>query len=221
MSHERSRAEADTFRRVADITTDLLNNSELPRRSSIDDLRDDIEKLFEQHNLLDAGNAAAIKTISRNMKRHELLHTLARLMHKASLAESLPEPVSLEINTGAWVSSDLDNIAWLSMRDVNRAGTLTLEISDEKGQIKLPSGGSILWPAAIYEFNFSGAQGDSGYTDISLNFSGLGYGDAGKVRIYEVGKGLIRDVTTQVDTEREVVTGRVNTLGSYVLVEHF
>ncbi len=47
------------------------------------------------------------------------------------------------------------------------------------------------------------AQKKTGYTDINLNFSGLGYRDSEKVLIFEISQGYIRDVTTQGEIARK------------------
>lgn len=217
---QRSRAEMAAYDRVASNITEILGGSTWPSKSKIKDLKNSIEKMFGQQHLLNKETAATIDSLSDQESKDDFLHTLATLMHQASLAESIPEQVSVDVDRGTWVSADLNNIARLTMRDVSSAGSLTLDVVSEREEVKPPRGGSVLWPAAVYKFSFSGGQGKSGYTDINLNFSGLGYSDAEKVRIYEVGKGFIRDVTTQVDTERGIVSGRVRALGSYVLIEH-
>lgn len=213
-----SSAKAKAYNNMATLMSKALSRS----RKSPDKTFKKIHKSLDVLKPVNVDKATMKRAKSRLSKKastNEVIYTIAKIIHKASFAEAVPKPVTTKVNKGKWVAVEMKNMAWLSMRDVTKAGDLKLEIIDEQEKIKPPKRGTLLWPAAIYKFSFTGKQDKAGYTEISINFAGLGYRNTEKVRIFEVGKGFVRDITTHVDTQRKVVTGKTGKLVSYVLIE--
>lgn len=156
----------------------------------------------------------------RKNTRDEMINYVAKAMYEISFDSAVPKQVRKKVSAGKVLSIDMNNIAWLAFKDIKKGGEIKLSIQKENGKLNPGKKTSLLWPAAIYDFDFKGELAKGGYVDITINFAGLGYRNPENVRIYEVKKNIVRDITSQIDPERKIVTGRTNNIDSYILVEN-
>lgn len=122
------------------------------------------------------------------------------------------------VNWGDYSAVGFQGTAWVAMRDVRKSGKLELRV--ENGLPVAAVGFKPGWPMATYTFDFTGQLGEDGYVDVSFHTGGRRFaGSLSRLRILEWDGGkLYKDITTHVDAQRGIITGRTNKPATFVLM---
>jgi hypothetical protein len=140
-------------------------------------------------------------------------------MNAMELDIMVPSFRAVEVKSGDYSAADLNDVAWLALKDVKKSGTVTLEIKNDvilpKAIQRFISG----WPFGNYHFDFTGELEKSGYIDISFYFGGLYFPcSLQELRVFELNGWSCKDITINVDVKRRIITGRTDKLSNYVIM---
>ena len=147
-----------------------------------------------------------------------LLDMLAEAINAIELDLSVPPLSRVNVKAGKYSAADLEGIAWLAFRDLKKSGKASLRILN--GLPAAATGFVPVWPMASYQFEFTGMLDKDGYIDIGFYIGGISIpGPASDLRVLEWDGRSYRDITTNVDLRRGVITGRTNRLSTYVIMD--
>jgi hypothetical protein len=145
------------------------------------------------------------------------LGKLAKAVNAMELDQSVPSLPASKVRAGRYSAADLNGVAWLVFHDVEKNGEVTLRIRNELPAS--PQGFAPGWPIASYEFEFSGAFSEGGYIDLSFFIGGMNFGEMpSPLRVFEWDGKSLKDVTTNLDLRRGVISGRSNKLATYIVM---
>ena len=119
------------------------------------------------------------------------------------------------IRSGKDGTAGFRGVAWISFKDVERAGECSLRV--EGGLPALAKGFEPGWPVASYGFDFKGTL--AGDVDITFYIGGMRFrGQYPSPHVLQWDGKSYKDVTTTVDWRRKVVTARTNSLSTFVIM---
>lgn len=110
---------------------------------------------------------------------------------------------------------DFRGVAWIQLKNNKSPGNCTLSV---KGNMpSLAEGFEPGWPIASYQFDFKGIKPDD--IIISIYIGGMSFqGNHRLPRLLEWDGKKYKDITTQVDMKRKVITGKTKQLSTYVIM---
>ena len=148
-------------------------------------------------------------------KRKASFDNLVQTVNAIDLDWRLPAMPSRKIETGKDKLVDFRGVAWLQIKNNKRAGTCALSV---KGNMpSLAKGLEPGWPIASYQFNSKGIKSDD--ITISIYIGGMSFrGNHRLPRLLEWDGKRYKDITTQVDMKRKVITGKTKQLATYVVM---
>lgn len=162
---------------------------------------------------------ATLGEISTYLKKKKnadaLKNRLLAVVNAMELDWRVPKLEVQKIKSGANQSAQFGGVAWATLHKVKKPGTLSLEV--ENGVPALSKSHELGWPFAKYSMKFSGQV--EGPVDITFYYGGLGFG--GKrpsPRLLQWDGKAYTDVTTVINYESRTITGRVNKLSTFVLM---
>lgn len=142
---------------------------------------------------------------------------VVRAINALELDWRVPPLSAVSVEPLKYSAVDFQGVALVAMRDIKEAGTVTLRVETD-----LPAaavGFAPGWPIASYAFDFSGQLAKDGYVDVTIHINGIRFeGRPSALRILEWDGRLYKDVTTQVDPQRGIITGRATGLSTFVLM---
>ena len=156
---------------------------------------------------------------SKGSRRGSLSHLgkLLEAVNAIDLDWRVPFIPTREVKSGKNFTVDFRGVAWITCKDVKKSGECSLRL--EGGLPALVEGFEPGWPIASYYFNFNGKLAE----DIDINFyiKGMRFPmHSFFPRIFEWNGKSYKDITTNVDLRRNVITGTTNRLSTYVIMNH-
>jgi len=128
---------------------------------------------------------------------------------------SVPSRIVKKAGGGEGIRIDLEGVARLSLKSLRRPGTASLRVRN--GLPASRPGFIAPWPVFTYDFEGTRLETDS--IEVSFYFGGINLGgERSEIRLFEWDGKAFRDITTDVDLGRKVVTGRTNRLAQYVIM---
>jgi hypothetical protein len=158
----------------------------------------------------------SLKQIKRTGEVNPLMAgKLAEAVSAIELDLSNPSRIIKKVAAGEKTKIDLEGMAWLSLKNPRKAGTIALQIRN--GFPAALPGFNPPWPVFTYDFEGTSLEADS--IDVSFYFGGISLiGQLPEVRLFEWDGKVYMDITANVDKVRKVVTGRTHHLAEYVVV---
>lgn len=183
-----------------------------------------IGELFEDvpgGQYFDEGNRK--KLITALKQSGELNAKLAAMlvdaMNAIELDVSVPEISPVKVGPGKISSANMQNICWMTFKDLTKGGELNLKINGNTDFAKPIRGLMPGWPFAMYDFSFSGDVDKAGYIDLNIYYGGLFFpGRQDGLQLFEWDGKTFKNITINVDVSRKIITGRTNRLMSYVIM---
>lgn len=142
---------------------------------------------------------------------------LAQVMNAMELDLSVPSIPTMKVRAGKYSAVDFRGVAWAAFRNLKGTGEVSLAIRD--GLPASARGFMPAWPIASYDFAFTGTLAKDGYIDISFYIGGMNFaGKLSELRVFEWNGKSYKDIMTNVDLRRGIITGRTNKLATYVIM---
>ena len=121
------------------------------------------------------------------------------------------------MKAGKYSAVDFEGVAWVAFNDIKESGKASLKI--KSGLPASVRGFEPPWPIFSYDLNFTGALAEDRWIDISFYFGGINImGKLANLRIFEWDGKSYKDITTNVDLRRKVISGRTNRLSTFVIM---
>lgn len=162
---------------------------------------------------------ATLGEISTYLKKKKnadaLKNRLLATLNAMELDWRVPKLKTQKIKSGANQTAQFDGVAWATFHKVKKSGALSLKV--ENGVPALSKAHELGWPFAKYNMKFKGQV--DGAIDITFYYGGLGFG--GKrpsPRLLQWDGKAYTDVTTVINYESQTITGRVNKLSTFVIM---
>ena len=189
------------------------------RKSSLEHITDSLERAPTGLYFTKSVQASALKAIRAFMGPEKLRPLILAKVVEALNGSELelrvpplkPRPVSTKQNQQV----DLDGIAFARFTGLERPGTLSLKI--ESGLPSLLRSFTPIWPIVTYTFEFTGKLSKGGYTNLDIYIGGF-EGNLSNLRMLEFDGKTLTDITTRLDLNKQVITGRTNKLSKVVLM---
>lgn len=148
----------------------------------------------------------------------KVLDKLARAINALELDSSAPAISSQEVKVGKEDIVSFPGAAWLTFKHIKKPGKASLVIRDDLPAFfekNLMPG----WPIASYDFDFTGELDKDGYIEVKIYFGGIDFtGDLSDLLMFEwEGEGY-KNITTNIDLQKKVITGITGKLSTYVVM---
>jgi hypothetical protein len=147
----------------------------------------------------------------------KLFEQLAKSANEMALNLAVPKLSPVKVGTGQYSAVDFNGVAWLGFRGLSKAGRASLQmIPGLPAKTEKYKAG---WPVAHYQFEFSGSLAKDGFVDVHLYIGRVNHaGPLSDLRILEWDGKNYRDITTNVDQQRGIISGRTKKLGKLVVL---
>jgi hypothetical protein len=147
----------------------------------------------------------------------KLFEQLAKSANEMALDLAVPKLSPVKVGKGKYSAVDFNGVAWLAFREVSKAGRASLKMIPglPAKTTKYKAG----WPVSYYQFGFTGSLGGGGYIDVNLYIGGVNHaGPLSELRMLEWDGKTYRDITTNVDKQRGIISGRTKKLHKLVVL---
>jgi hypothetical protein len=129
----------------------------------------------------------------------------------------IPVLPTKKINIGENITVDFRGVAWITFNKVRKLREISLKV--ESGLPASADGFATGWPIASYKFDVFGIQPKDDGIDISIYIGGINFiGGISELRVFEWDGKSYKDITTNVDPQRRVITGKTDKLATYVIM---
>ena len=162
--------------------------------------------------------ASILSDLKRSKKiSPQLRGKLVEAVNAIELDLSAPHKSEAKIKAGKYSAVDFDGVARVVVNNVQKSGKATLKI--KHGLPASAKGMLPAWPIASYEFSFTGALAKNGYLEISFYIGGISLaGRISNARLLQWDGKRYKDITTHIDSERGIITGKTNRLSTYTIM---
>ena len=146
-----------------------------------------------------------------------LLEILIEALNALELDFGIPTIPTIKVKAGKYSAVDFGGVAWVAFRNQKKSGEASLNIAS--GMPAPLHGFRPGWPNASYHFKFTGELAENGYADISFYIGGINFiGHLSDLCVFQWDGKSYKDITTNVDLKKKVITGRTDKLSTYVIV---
>ncbi len=180
-----------------------------------------ILKLFDTIPVESYFTGTLKRALTNELKNESLTpgirNILAQSINAVELDLGVPRLKPEAVVAGKYSAVDLQGVSWLTFRNIRKKGKVSLKIVN--GLPASVPGFTPAWPVSSYHFDFTGILDKDGYVDIGIYIGGLQLlGQMSDLRIFEWDGKSYRDITTDVDLQRGIITCRTNSLFTYVIM---
>jgi hypothetical protein len=193
---------------------------EHPKRSA-EHIAEQLEKTPVGLRFTQSMQKSAIEDLKEFTGSEREFTSLSGKLHEAANAVDLdwrvPFIPTRNVKSGKNFTVDFQGYAWINFKDVKKSGECSLSL--EGGLPALAEGFEPGWPIASYNFNFNGKLAED--MDIKFCIQGMRFPEQSfSPRVFEWNGNSYKDITTDVDLRRKVITGTTNRLSTYVIMNH-
>lgn len=147
----------------------------------------------------------------------ELRGKLIAAINAIELDLAVPSLSAVNVESGKYSTADFKGVAWAAFRNLKESGKASLKIND--GLPAFTAGFTPVWPIATYDFSFDGTLAENGYIDVNFYFGGVNvFGRLSDLHVLQWDGEAYRDITTNVDKQRSIITGRTDKLSAFVIM---
>lgn len=170
-------------------------------------------------NLSRARRDSIVSILNRSAElRDEDIGKILSAINAFDIDSRTPKMKAKQVSRGTGQLVKFESLAWLAFPNVEKAGDLSLRLSDGLPS-KLPAGLSPVWPVAVYSFQFTGRLDEKKPVEVSVYLPALRNGGfARNPRLLEWDGAAYRDITTSFEPESGVITGWTTKPSNYVVM---
>lgn len=146
-----------------------------------------------------------------------LFEQLVESANVMALNLAVPKLSPAKVSAGKYSAVDFNGVAWLSLREVSKAGRASLKMIP--GLPSIPKKYRAGWPVAYYQFDFTGSLTKDGFIDVHLYIAGVNHaGPLSDLRVLEWDGKTYRDITTGIDERRGIISARTKKLNKLAVL---